>query len=326
MISLNFRRIAALMIFAVLFGGSFAVTLNLIHHHKQANTQAQTVTAQQHELATNERVHTYLAHKNDEVEPNVTLKVMNILDVKNLGPIRYMNDDQLRTYSRDLIDTQNRVLSESGVHIRVKLVDTILDREYEPKDNHGGTVLSDWRNDDSKLRAGKNARKRNNADIVMILDDKVKTECGLAYNANLGFHASDAFAVLTPSCNVDPFNSMTYPHELGHTLGLTHDHGVVDDTFVKADPFKTNYGYTDSKNHIYDIMAYIDKCRTKDDQTCTQIKRYSSPKVMVDIVTTSNGRELSKKTVPLGDDHADAVSFMNDHLSYYAAMNYNAGN
>lgn len=124
-------------------------------------------------------------------------------------------------------------------------------------------------------------RAKYKADIVHLLIRGSGDNCGIGFLLNpprpgggrLGFSLSDR------ECAIGNFS---FIHELGHNLGLEHDHDVVDD----EDPDAFNFGYVYLPGKFRTVMAYNDACSAVG-KACKRLPVYSSP-------------YLSYKGVPLG--------------------------
>jgi len=132
--------------------------------------------------------------------------------------------------------------------------------------------------------AAKRLRDQYNADVIHYIgvSDAV---CGQAYVAT-DIAADNTFFGVSPDFHVafttyQCLGSGTFPHELGHNIGLLHDRYTLDNNEQGAGTQIDNhipYGYVDPEGEFYTIMAYGSSCRDiAPNGTCNREALYSSP-------------------------------------------------
>jgi Metallo-peptidase family M12B Reprolysin-like len=138
----------------------------------------------------------------------------------------------------------------------------------------GGDLSADldWVRTDATVGA---LRDRHQADLVSFIIPSGDF-CGLGYE-NYPVDAADAtrgFSVVKGSCALSNFS---FPHELGHNLGMRHDR-AADDAFASD---TCNYGHIfpvrafGKEQLVRSVLAYGDAC---DD--CPRVGVYSSPRTI----------------------------------------------
>ncbi len=104
------------------------------------------------------------------------------------------------------------------------------------------------------------------ADLTTLLVRDGGGSCGIAWQMNesneAGF-AAIAFSVV----DVDCLSNYSYPHELGHNMGLQHDRDNAD----SSPRYSYAYGYQDPQSRFRTIMAY--PCRPE----CSRVPFFSTP-------------------------------------------------
>jgi hypothetical protein len=168
------------------------------------------------------------------------------------------------------ISTTNTAYADSGVTGRVRLAgstalsenltlnNTSLDRLTNPSDGHSDQVHA--------------LRNSTGADLVSVLT-KDSSSCGLAWLLD-GLSSAPAqspygFSLVDLSC---ASSNYSFPHELGHNMGLDHDR------YVEPNPtlFPYAVGYVNTTNRWRTIMAYNNQCADLG-FTCTRLGRFSNP-------------------------------------------------
>jgi len=105
--------------------------------------------------------------------------------------------------------------------------------------------------------------------------------CGIGWlmdPVSSGF-AANAMHVVLRVCAVD---NQSFPHEMGHNMGLRHDL-FVDNS---STPYPYAHGYVDAPNGFRTIMAYNNACSPS---FCTRINQFSSPTHLYTGFVTGNG-------------------------------------
>ena len=170
------------------------------------------------------------------------------------------------------IAVTNDAYANSGVLARVRLAGTTALTENLNLSNQSLnwlTTPNDGHSD--QVHA---VRASTGADLVSVLTDD-GTSCGLAWVLN-GTNdpvnrSAFGFSTVDFPCAVD---NLSFPHELGHNMGLSHDR-YVDPTPAFAD-YAVGYVYLPGKWRT--IMAYNNQCTAQNPPfNSTRIPRFSNP-------------------------------------------------
>jgi len=111
-----------------------------------------------------------------------------------------------------------------------------------------------------------NLRDDVGADITTLLVRDGGGACGIGWQmtaANQDSFADSAYSVV----DVDCISNYSYPHELGHNMGLQHDR----DNAESEGRYSYAYGYQDQQSRFRTIMAY--PCRPE----CSRVPFFSTP-------------------------------------------------
>ncbi|MBI4079668.1 hypothetical protein HY414_00360 [Candidatus Kaiserbacteria bacterium] len=112
-----------------------------------------------------------------------------------------------------------------------------------------------------------NLRDDVDADLTTLLVRDGGGSCGIAWQmneANEFSFADDAYSVVDTDC----LPNYSYPHELGHNMGLQHDRDSAEDSTPR---YTYAYGYQDPQSRFRTIMAY--PCASE----CSRIPFFSTP-------------------------------------------------
>ncbi len=163
----------------------------------------------------------------------------------------------------------NASYAASGVSQRLRLVHSAETAYAESGDM--SLDLSRLRaTSDGYLDEAHTLRETHHADLVSLLVES-GGYCGVAYlmtNVSTAF-ASDAFSVVAQSCAA---GNLSFAHELGHNMGLTHDPANAGGQ--GAYPYA--YGYQDPEGQFRTVMAYAEGCPPP----CTRVMHFSNPSVL----------------------------------------------
>ena len=217
------------------------------------------------------------------------------------------------------VDDTNAALRDSGVLTRIRLVHT-AEIDYREVPRAGETRVRLSRPDDGHMDEVHDLRDNYAADLVALIVDRRFDTCGEAERSNRWPTTSySAFSVSKTYCNSDEFIP-ALEHELGHSMGLSHDRyseiHVCCESLNK--PTAYSHGYVNQRafepgaperSRWVTIMAYSDQCRHAG-FGCSHIKRFSNPRLTFrgDPLGVA-GDEITRNVV----GPADAVRALNEH-------------
>lgn len=198
------------------------------------------------------------------------------------------------------ISATNSAYADSGVIGRVRLAGTTALNENLTLSNQS----LDWITGTSDGHSDQihSIRNSTGADLVSVLTDD-GTSCGLAWVLNATTDAVSrsryGFSTVDFPCAVD---NLSFPHELGHNMGLSHDRYV--------DPTPTLYdyavGYVNTTKRFRTIMAYNNQCADLG-FNCTRVRRFSNPDLTYDGVPSGrpwNGSSPADERRALNQTHS----------------------
>ena len=168
------------------------------------------------------------------------------------------------------ITTTNTAYQNSGVTGRIRLAGTTelaenFDLSNQSLDRITGTS-------DGHVDSIHALRNSTGADLVSVLVND-PSSCGLAWVLNGTTGATTrspyGFSTVDWSCAVD---NLSFPHELGHNMGLDHDR------YVEPNPtlFPYAVGYVNVPGEWRTIMAYNNQCADAGTY-CDRLGRFSNP-------------------------------------------------
>lgn len=164
------------------------------------------------------------------------------------------------------VSTSNDAFAASGVTVRFALAGTW--QSSGASGDASSTTLNqltsttDGSYDDLAAR-----RDAVGADLVSLLTTSGGSYCGVAWFPG---GAAYGYSVVAQGCAV---GNLSFPHELGHNLGATHDRYVESSSY-----FPGAYGYVNLPDRWRTIMAYNNQCAAAG-FNCTRIARFSNPDV-----------------------------------------------
>jgi hypothetical protein len=172
------------------------------------------------------------------------------------------------------ISVTNTSYSNSNVPQRVRLVYSAPIAYTESGDIQ--TDLDNVTNGAGAFSGVPALRNSYAADLVALMTNTPGSAyCGIAWlmaSVSSGF-ASSAYSVVEQSCAV---GALTFPHELGHNMGLRHDWYVDNHTT----PYSYAHGHvnvgTTPTTRWVTIMSYKDKCFDQG-VSCTRLPYWSNP-------------------------------------------------
>ena len=200
------------------------------------------------------------------------------------------------------IATTNTAYANSGVVPRVRLAGT-AEVQYSEVGNISSALDQLRGTSDGVMDEVHALRNQLGADDVSLLVVNGGSSCGIAYTLTQTFiingydFASNAFNVVDNDCAI---GNLSFPHELGHNFGLSHDR-FVSPTATPSYPYA--FGFVDTQNQFRDIMAYANACGS-----CPRIQYFSSP-------------NLTYLSRPLGVSYESSPSTSADNVR---ALNNNA--
>jgi hypothetical protein len=198
------------------------------------------------------------------------------------------------------ISATNSAYADSGVIGRVRLAGTTALNENLTLSNQSLDWITGTNDGHSDQIHG--LRNSTGADLVSVLTDD-GTSCGLAWVLNATSdpvqRSKYGFSTVDFPCAVD---NLSFPHELGHNMGLSHDRYV--------DPTPTLYdyavGYVNTSKRFRTIMAYNNQCADLG-FNCTRVRRFSNPDVNYDGVPSGrpwNGSNPADERRALNQTHS----------------------
>lgn len=169
------------------------------------------------------------------------------------------------------ISTTNTAYGNSGVNGRVRLAGTnALTTNYDLSDQSLERITGTTDGYSDGIHAVRNS---TGADLVSVLVYD-PSSCGLAWvlnsvTASASNRSPYGFSTVNYDCAVSNYS---FPHELGHNMGLNHDR------YVEPSPTLYNYavGYVNVAAGWRTIMAYNDACVAAS-KSCTRLGRFSNP-------------------------------------------------
>ena len=168
------------------------------------------------------------------------------------------------------VSDTNTSYANSGVTQRIRLVGTQQVAYAEV--GTFSTNLNNLRSGLQGLQDVAAVRDALGADLVAMLVRPSTTPdaCGIAFimtSVSTAF-APNGYSVTDTTC----ISNLTFPHELGHNMGLRHD-WYVDNGLT---PFVYGHGHVDTSARFRTIMSYPDLCSSLG-ITCTRLMAFSNP-------------------------------------------------
>ena len=207
-------------------------------------------------------------------EPHSTNKVTsNVLKVMLVIPNDGMKIFCSNSFMKNLLEVQaenslnnafNTDYYTTGFSANVQIVCS----SYKPTKDPDTDL--DWLSNDVSISVMRNI---TNSDLVCMFVDKLNNACGYGETpSNVSSSTSNACHTLVKySC---AFGYYTFPHEIGHNLGMYHDRYVETGNDNQAGRCGYGYVYNWSGGKGRSIMAYPDWCEDNG-KTCKKRGRYS---------------------------------------------------
>lgn len=173
----------------------------------------------------------------------------------------------------------NSAYAKSGVTQRIRLVHSALVPYAETATkNWGATHLNNLYLGAGSLAGVSALRDAYGADLVALIYGGASDVCGIAHLSTDGFKSDPTLGVSAIWAPCLP--STTFPHELGHNMGLLHDWYADGGTAGVAAtwPMPFARGHVDLANRWRTIMSYVDVCRGQGFD-CPTINYFSNPDV-----------------------------------------------
>lgn len=176
----------------------------------------------------------------------------------------------------------NQAFADSGVLLRLNLVRAEELDYFEEgglSDDFGrfGDPADGYMDDVYPLR---DAYAADLMHLIALRDAEDKNDpCGLVVMVVGAGHVQDVPAATSISCG-----AFTFAHEVGHTMGLSHDRYELHDSVFNK-PYPYSYGYVNQRAFDIDapgssrwrtVMAYNSQCEDAG-FNCTQLFRFSNP-------------------------------------------------
>ena len=178
----------------------------------------------------------------------------------------------ISTLIANAISVSNTAYGNSGVAQRLRLAAAVQVSYTETGSN--STDLSNVTGGAGTLSGVPALRDAYHADLVTMLTNTTSSPfCGVAWlmtSISTGF-APNGYSVVEQACAV---GNLTFPHELGHNMGLRHDWYVDTGTT----PASYAHGYVNTTARWRTIMAYNDRCSAQG-FSCQRLPYWSNPGV-----------------------------------------------
>jgi hypothetical protein len=205
------------------------------------------------------------------------------------------------------ISTTNTAYTNSGVAGQLRLAGTTALGENLDLSNQSLNWLTDPNDGHSdQVHALRNS---TGADLVSTwVSDG--SSCGLGWVLNgttdAAARSQFGFSTVDWSCAVD---NLSFPHELGHNMGLEHDRYVTPNPRL----YPYGVGYVNVAKQWRTIMAYNNLCAAQDPPVyCDRLPRFSNPDQTYDgvpIGRPSTGPEPADERKALNNTHGFVASW-----------------
>lgn len=172
--------------------------------------------------------------------------------------------NQARAFAQSAVDSANSTFANSQIRTRFRLVS--VQETAQPEAGTTGANLSFARNDPQIA----SWRSRSGADVVALMVETPTDSCGMGYvmTAPGQSFAPNAFQVTVRSCAI---GNLSYVHEHGHHLGLTHN---PEDGSSGSYPYAFGHWIN---GKFRTVMSYATPCSGG----CTRLPYFSNPNVAI---------------------------------------------
>ncbi len=174
-------------------------------------------------------------------------------------------DDGIEALIGLAVEETNQAFLNSNAPVQLRLVATTETAYHDSGDMAADLTRATTAND-GYLDELLTLRDSVGADIVSLVVN-AGNYCGVSWQMGVlhPAYAGYAFNVVKASCATGYYS---FGHELGHNLGLSHDHANAS-----YGVFPYSYGWQEPSNHFRTVMAY--DCTTG----CTRVQHFSNPEI-----------------------------------------------
>jgi hypothetical protein len=163
------------------------------------------------------------------------------------------------------VAVSNDSFAASGVNLRVNLLGTLATTAPHVGYASAATLTALRTPGDGAYDNVHAARDTMGADLVSLFVADGGANCGIAYYPK---SATSGFSVVAQGCAVA---NLSFPHELGHNLGASHDRHVSS-----SGPYPYGFGTVNVAGRWRTIMAYNNRCAAAG-VYCRRLARWSNP-------------------------------------------------
>jgi peptidyl-Asp metalloendopeptidase len=188
---------------------------------------------------------------------------IDVLMVFRPGSVTQLGSEAAaRTFAQNAVNVSNQAFTNSQMIARFRLAGVSFTTEADVG-NASGEL--NWVRNNAQVASQREAVR---ADLVSVIAE-FSDACGVGYLMNqlgTGF-APSAYQATARSCAI---GNLSYPHEHGHNMGLTHDPGNGGNSLFPT----YGFGHFVSGNYRT-VMSYANNCVGG----CTRVAYFSNPNV-----------------------------------------------